>query len=242
MRKLSRYGVYNTELQWFTDYLFLRKQIVQYHGVHFEPNPINTGVPQRSILGSPLPLFSSSFPLRHCKIITYADDAVMFISSNDIDARQSTLSQDLDKHSIWFRVNELIFNLKKGKSEVMLFGTGKRLNLFHACQVKLSNNGSPINTTTCYNYLGVHLDPTLNFETHFKRIYKKAAGRANLLRRIRSSIDTFTTQRNYQSIIMPIFTYCDYTSLGWSESLKRMIHCFIESRSLEIIPLQSAEL
>ena len=35
-------------------------------------------------------------------------------------------------------------------------------------------------------------------------------------------------------MIMPIFTYCGYTCLGWSESHKRVI-CSIETRSLEII-------
>ena len=70
--------------------------------------------------------------------------------------------------------------------------------------------------------------------THARGTYKKAAGRVNLLRGIRSSIDTFTAQRIYQSMIMPIFTYCGYTSLGWSESCKRMIRS-IETRSLEII-------
>ena len=68
-------------------------------------------------------------PLRHCKILSYADDTVIFTSSNDIDAIQDSLSQDLDNLSNWFRDNELFFNLKKGKTEVMLFGTGKRLNL-----------------------------------------------------------------------------------------------------------------
>ena len=202
-----------------------------------DPNPINTGVPQGSILG-PL-LFLIFFndvhsPLRHCKIITYADDTVISTSSSDIDVIQSNLSQDLDNLSNWFRDNELIFNLKKGKSEVMLFGTGKRLNLLQGCQVKLSVNDSPINATTCYKYLGVHLDPTLNFETHFQKMYKKAAGRVNLLRRICSSIDTLSAQRIYKSMIMPIFTYCGYNSLGWSESRKRMIRS-IETRSLEII-------
>ena len=86
---------------------------------------------------------------------------------------QSNLSEDLDNLSNWFRDNELIFNLKKGKSEVMLFGTGKRLNLRQGCQVKLSVNDSPINTTTCYKYLGVHLDPTLIL----KRIFKKCTRR-----------------------------------------------------------------
>ena len=80
----------------------------------------------------------------------------------------------------------------------MLFGTSKRLNLFHGRQVKLSVNGTPMNTTSCYKYLGVHLDPTLYFETHFHKIYKKAVGRVNLLRRIRSSLDTFGAQRIYQ--------------------------------------------
>ena len=147
---------------------------------------------------------------------------------------QSNLSQDLDNLSNWFRDNELIFNLKKGKSEVMLFGTGKRLNLLQGCQVKLLVNDPPINTTTCYKYLGVHLDPTLNFETHFQKMYKKAAGRVNLLRRICSSIDTLSAQRIYKSMIMPIITYCGYNSLGWSESRERMIRS-IETRSLEII-------
>ena len=87
------------ELQWCTDYLFLRKQIIQFNGVLSESNLINTGVPQRSILG-PL-LFLIFFndvhsPLHHYKIITYADDTVMFTSSSAIAVIQSNLSQDLD--------------------------------------------------------------------------------------------------------------------------------------------------
>ena len=107
-------------------------------------------------------------PLRHCKIITYTYDTVIFTSSNNVSVIQSNLSQDLGNLSNWFCDNELIFNLKKGKYKVMLFGTGKRLNLFQGRQVKLLVNDSPINTTTYYKYLGMHLDPTLNFETHFQ--------------------------------------------------------------------------
>ena len=54
------------ELQWFTDYLFHRKQIVQFHGVLSEPNPINTGVPQGSILG---PRFSHFFNDVHSRFV-----------------------------------------------------------------------------------------------------------------------------------------------------------------------------
>ena len=58
-------------------------------------------------------------PLHHCKVITYADDTVIFASASDIDAILGNLSQDLDNLSAWFRENELIFNLKKGKTEVI---------------------------------------------------------------------------------------------------------------------------
>ena len=38
LEKLSRYGIQDNELNWFTDYLFLRSQIVQFKGVLSEPN------------------------------------------------------------------------------------------------------------------------------------------------------------------------------------------------------------
>ena len=43
-----------------------------------------------------------------------------------------------------------------------------------------------------YKYLAVHLEPTVNCESHYQKIYKAAARRVNLLRHILSSIDTFS--------------------------------------------------
>ena len=72
-------------------------------------------------------------------------------------------------------------------------------------------------------------------------MWKKAAGRVNLLRRILSSIDTLSARRIYQLVIMPIFTYCGYNSLGWPESRKGKIRS-IETRSLEIVsPICSSQ-
>jgi len=65
------------------------------------------------------------------------------------------------------------FNLKKGKSEVLLFGIDKRLNRCKGCQVKLSVNGSPINTTTCYKYLSVLLTQHLILNLLFKKFTRR---------------------------------------------------------------------
>lgn len=103
-------------------------------------------------------------PLRHCKIIVCAN----YTSSSDIDEIQSKLSKDLRNLllSNWFRVNELILNLKKGKYEVMLFGNGKRLNVFHGrksssqLMVLSSTPLHVVSTSACTSR-----ELTFNFET-----------------------------------------------------------------------------
>ena len=146
----------------------------------------------------------------------------------------NSLSEDINSLASWFQDNELIINLKKGKTEVMLFGTAKRLSGFDGKELNLSVNGSRIDTTTNYKYLGVYLDPTLNLDMHFYKTYKKAAGRVNLLRRIRSNTDTLSAERIYRAMIMPIFTYCGQITLGWSETRRCQIRN-LEQRSHRII-------
>ena len=74
----------------------------------------------------------------------------------------------------------------------------------------------------------------MNFASHFNTSYKKAAGRVNLLRRIRSSIDSANAEKIYRAMIMPVFTYCGSIVLGWSNSRVNQIRR-IEQRSRNII-------
>ena len=74
---------------------------------------------------------------------------------------------------------------------------------------------------------------------HFHKVYKEAAGRVNLLRRIRSSINVFSTQRIYRTMNLLVLTYCGHNSLGWGESRKRVI-VYIDDRRLEIISPKSS--
>ena len=64
--------------------------------------------------------------MEHLWILKYADDAVLYVVGKEIDSVKTKLSKDTNNLSEWLRCNELILNLKKGKTKSILFGTGQR--------------------------------------------------------------------------------------------------------------------
>ena len=114
----------------------------------------------------------------------------------------------------------------------MIFGTAKRLNALNGRQLALTVNGTLINTTSSYKYLGVNLDSSLNLESHFDKMYKRAAGRFNLLRRIRPLIDKSSAEKIYKAMIQPVFTYCGTLGLCWSRSRKSRIDLFTDMATI----------
>jgi len=81
----------------------------------------------------------------------------------------------------------------------MLFGTGKRLSKAEKISLDISNNGSNINDTTSYKYLGLGLTNTLCMTEHIKSSLKK---------------DSKTAALVYQSMILPILFYCPFVTLA----------------------------
>ncbi len=72
----------------------------------------------------------------------------------------------------------------------------------------------------------------IELATHFDKIYKKATGRSNLLRR--SSTDSASAESIHRTMIMPVFGYCGSLSLGWFPSYKKRID-ILERKSLDVI-------
>ena len=77
LSKLCVYGITDTELLWFTNYLADRRQLVQYRNVSSDYSVISSEVPQGSILGPLLfVIFVNDLPsiVSRCSVLMYADD------------------------------------------------------------------------------------------------------------------------------------------------------------------------
>ena len=63
---------------------------------------------------------------------------------------------DLLNLATWFYENNLIVNLKKGKTEVILYGTSNKLSKAQKMDIMMRNE--PVNEVEMYQYLGVKID------------------------------------------------------------------------------------
>ena len=141
----------------------------------FDNIQIAVGVPQGLILGPLLFLmFFDDFEkcLKHSQSLNFADDTVVYLHGKTRDIVESQLNEDLKNMSTYFKTDQLIINLNRGKIKTMIFGTscrlskcGKKLNLYYDDRV--------IHATETYKYLGTILDSTLSFLINFDRTYKK---------------------------------------------------------------------
>ena len=101
-----------------------RKQFIQYKNIKKSSTQmIPCGVPQGSILGPLLfILYTNDLPnsLTNSKVILFADDTTIYMSSTNIVQLYESINRDLDSLSEWFRANRLSLNISK--THYILFG------------------------------------------------------------------------------------------------------------------------
>jgi len=235
LNKLQSYGVEGEELNWMKDYLFSRKQYIQIESHISNLEPCYNGVPQGSILGPLLFLiFFNDFQeqLQNTRTIMYADDTVIYCSGKDVSSIEKALTNDLTRISTYFNTNELIINMNVGKTEVMLFGTAKRVATQPCLNVMY--NLQTVNNTNSYTYLGHQLDSSLNLNTDFDTTYKRSISRLRLLSKLRSYLNQEAAMKIFISTILPILTYSLAVKLYLTRT-QSMKLLSLENRATKII-------
>ena len=173
LRKLKHYGVCDSALNLMKSYLENRKQFVQFDECISEMKAIHKGVPQGSILGPLLFLIYINDIPNSSKLfnfLMYADDTTLYCCLEDIYSinKEQVLNSELKSVHLWLSANKLTLNVNKSK--FMLFSKHKNTQL---PELNLQINNSNIQSTSEFNFLGLHINTKLNWDTHVNVIGNK---------------------------------------------------------------------
>ena len=170
LTKLEHYGVEGIPLQLLKNYLTNRKQYVKFHDVNSNVLPINTGVPQGSILGPLLFIIYINDFARASDIfdfICYAYDTTLFSALNKLVNAQTTdpniiINMELSKINEWLEINKLSLNI--AKSKFMVFHTQRKHRAVKPPVPKINN--TKLEKVEQFQFLGLTLDSNLNRKKH----------------------------------------------------------------------------
>ena len=157
--KLECYGVDKASLRLLLDYLTRRKQRTKIGSSFSSWCHINTGVPQRSILGPLLfNIFINDlfFSIQKSEVCNFADDNTLFCGDKNLNLVYFNLNSDLSNVMDWFKINSPKANSRK--FQFMVLGVNKN-NCFN---VNLA--GKVIPSSNEVKLLGITIDYELKFK------------------------------------------------------------------------------
>ena len=160
------------------------------------------GVPQGSILGPSLFLININDlheSVKFCSTRHFADDKNLLIANKSLKHIRKLLNLDLRFLSKWLRANKISLNCSK--TELIIFRhPRKQINY----ELKLKTNGRKLYPSDYVKYLGILIDPRLNWDYHTDFIAPKLSRAKGMLMKIIHYIDANTLR---SSILLNFFIY-----------------------------------
>lgn len=215
-KKMLKYRIRNTEIEWFKSYLSNRTQSVKHNKKLSEPLLVNVGVPQGSTLGPLLfTLFVNDLPMHvtNGRCSMYADDTIIYCYDANIECRTDSMNDTLDHVNKWYKVNRLVLNVSKSNSMLIR----SNLENSNVANFKVYLNETTLNGLPSTNYLGVYIDQNLKFDTHVMELIKTVSRKLGWLGRLRHIVPLNVLKLTYSTYIMPNF---DYGCTVWGCSKK----------------------
>ena len=220
------YGIYAKSLQWFSSYLSDRRQFVTIGSIFSKLVPLQSGVPQGSVLGPILftlytqPL-SNTIQKHQFDYHKYADDTELQKAALPSDFSQISRETEVCVADVkdWMNKNKL--ELNEEKTELLVVGDSTSL-----CQVKkepltFGPNSVPFQTSA--KYLGVHLDETLSMKEQVTSLCRSSYFHLRKIASIRTCLSDESTAQLVSSVILSRLDYCNSTISGFpSCSLNRL--------------------
>ena len=213
------YGITGKCVEWVENYLNNRKQYTIANGIVSDLNNITCGVPQGSVCGPLLFLLyinDISSCLDKCKVSLYADDTVLYYSTDNVNDALRIVQNDLSSLNVWCQKNKLTINCKKTKFCIhemrSVIKKSKNVDMI------LSLNNTVLDKVCSYKYLGFILDDQLNFNKHISDLTKIVTHKLYLLSKIRKYLTKHACISIFKTMILSLIEYGNIVYAGTTYS------------------------
>jgi len=223
IRRLNHsFGVTGITLNWICSYLESRSTFVRWKLASSSVQPLETGVPQRSALGS---LLFYLYIARLSRVIRahginyhqYANDTQVYIAVSKSDFQFKLTQLETCTASAWLQMNGL--QLNPNKSEVIQFtATRGRNRVEDVTLLPVSNTAIKPSQNKTIKSLGMMLDTKLSFDEHVANVCRLCYGHIRALRHVRASLRDNVARTVACSIIGSRLDYCNSLLAGTSKS------------------------
>ena len=145
----------------------------------------------------------------NCLMLQYADDSALICSDKDPEKIGSILRTNLESCNKWLIENRL--SLHMGKTELILFGTKRKLSMYNEFSIVMSD-GHVIKSKKSVVYLGLELNQYLDGEEIVLNITKKVNSRLKFLYRQANFFNHKVKKTICSALVLCLF---DYSISSW---------------------------
>jgi hypothetical protein len=233
------FGISGNALKLLSSYLSCRSQSVLINGVSSSSLPLNTGVPQGSVLG---PILFTLYTSPLANLITshglsfhlYADDTQLYISFSaaNVTMNLKQLSSTMDRVHEWFTANRLTLN--PSKTEYLLIGTWQQRQRINECHLHFHKD--ILKPVDCARNLGVMFDSELSFKQQISKVCQTSFLYIRQMRRVRPFLDHNCAVLLANALVSSRLDYCNSLYYGLPKTSLQRLQYVQNSLARVVVP------
>ena len=227
--KPPMFGLHNNLIKWIASFLSNRSIAIRVGGFLSEPQSINSGVPQGSVI---LPVLFILFmndlvSSTYSSIYSFADATYLRssfssnspnLSHSNVSSNRNTpaslLTNDLSTIEMWGNDNSVKYN--DGKTTQVVIS-----RKHHSDFPPVFMSGHELDISSSFNQLGLSVSSNLSWKSHIHSTAKHASQKLGFLSRARGLFSSSQLLTIYKSWIRPFLEYC---SLVWGGVPRSSLH------------------